>query len=80
MVSKTEKLLKKIKKKDRQRLLEIVSKLRNNEIQGLNIQKIKKSDFYRLRTRRFRIIFHYQKNKTFIDSIKLRNEKTYKRL
>ena len=77
-MDKIEKLLKKIKKQDRQRLLELVEKLTQGETKGLNIVKIKTTDFHRLRTGHFRIIFHYNQGETIIDSIKLRNKKTYK--
>lgn len=77
-MDKIEKLLRKISKQDRQRLLEITEKLIQGETKGLNIVKIKTTDFYRLRAGRFRIIFHYYQGETIIDSIKLRNKKTYK--
>ncbi len=76
-MDKIEKLLKKISQKDREKLLCIIEELLTGRKKGLNIQKIKNSDFYRLRFGRFRIIFHYE-GETIIDSIKLRNENTYK--
>ena len=75
-----EKLLRKIIRQDRQRLLDITEKLIHGEIKGLNIKKITNSDFYRLRSGRFRIIFHYEKKEVIIDSIKLRDKNTYRRL
>lgn len=75
-----EKLLRKISERDRQRLLEMVEKLIQGKIKGLNIKKITNSDFYRLRTGRFRIIFHYEKKEVVIDSIKLRDKNTYRGL
>ncbi len=77
-MDKIEKLLKKISKKDRERLLAIVELLLLNKINELDVKKIKDSDLYRLRSGRFRIIFHYDASEVVIDSIKLRNEKTYK--
>jgi mRNA-degrading endonuclease RelE of RelBE toxin-antitoxin system len=44
----------------------------------MDIKKIKGTDFLRLRKGRFRIIFHYNKNNVIIDSVKIRNENTYK--
>ena len=44
----------------------------------MNIIKIEDTDFFRLKKRKFRIIFHYNNKDIIIDSIKLRNEKTYK--
>ncbi|MBU1045683.1 type II toxin-antitoxin system RelE/ParE family toxin [Patescibacteria group bacterium] len=75
-----EKLLKKINKQDRQRLLGVTEKLIQGEEKGLNIRKVTDSDFYRLRSGRFRIIFHYDKKEIIIDSIKLRDKNTYRRL
>jgi len=75
-----EKLLKKINKQDRQKLLGVTEKLIQGEEKGLNIRKVTDSDFYRLRSGRFRIIFHYDKKEIIIDSIKLRDKNTYRRL
>ena len=79
-MDKIEKLLRKISKSDRDRLLQIINLLLEGKKAGLNIQKVKNTDFYRLRSGRFRIIFHLQgKNKEIvIDSVKLRNENTYR--
>ncbi|PJC02196.1 MAG: hypothetical protein CO073_00785 [Candidatus Komeilibacteria bacterium CG_4_9_14_0_8_um_filter_36_9] len=65
---------------DRVRLLEIVGKLLKNDVATLNIIKIKNTDFLRLRCGRFRIIFHQENKQIIVDSIKLRNENTYKDL
>lgn len=73
-----EKLFRKISKKDRCELLRLV----NDLLSGIKVnstQKLKNSDFYKVRKGNFRIIFHYDLNKNVvIDSIRLRNEKTYK--
>ena len=79
-MDKIEKLLRKISGQDRQKLLEVTEKLIRREVKGLSVKKITNSDFYRLRSGRFRIIFHYEKKEVIIDSIKLRNENTYRRL
>jgi mRNA-degrading endonuclease RelE of RelBE toxin-antitoxin system len=79
-MDKIEKLLRKISEKDRQRLLGIVEKLVKGEIKKLNIRKVTNSDFYRLRSGRFRIIFHYEVREIIVDSIKLKNETTYNEL
>ena len=80
-MDKIEKLFRKISKKDREALL-IISKALKNNPQSLSrhIIKVKESDFCRLRKRKFRIIFHHEGKKVIIDSIQLRDEKTYKRL
>ncbi|MEK7084078.1 MAG: hypothetical protein AAB932_02505 [Patescibacteria group bacterium] len=74
-----EKLLRKISENDRQRLLDLAERIEHGQIAGLRIVKIHGSDLYRVRSGRFRIIFHREKqSKTVvIDSIKLRNERTY---
>ncbi len=73
------KLFKKISKKDRDILRELVLLLQDSkERKKLSIKKLQNSDFYRVRKGRFRIIFHIEKKCVVIDSIKLRNENTYK--
>ena len=70
----------KICRKDRQRLLNIIEKLVIRDYKGLNIRKVVHTDFYRLRSGRFRIIFHKEKQEIIIDGIKLKNKSTYKNL
>ncbi len=77
-MDKIEKLLRKISKKQRENFLSIIEKLLNNNKKGLDIKKIKKTDFYRLRAGRFRIIYHKEDKEIVVDSIKLRDESTYK--
>jgi mRNA-degrading endonuclease RelE of RelBE toxin-antitoxin system len=76
------KLFKKISKKERKSLVSLVSLLSTNKgRKSLKASKLQGSDLYKLRKGRYRIIFHLDKNKkAVIDSIKLRNEKTYKKL
>ena len=47
---------------------------------NLKIIKIKNTDFFRVRFKQFRIIYHEENGEVIIDSIKLRNENTYKNL
>lgn len=79
-MEKIEKLFRKISKKDRVKLLALINKLLDrNKSTNLEMEKLKDSDFYKIRQGDFRIIFHYESdNEVIIDSIKLRNEKTYK--
>ena len=73
------KLFKKISKKDRESLRSLVLFLQDvKERKKLNIKKLQNSDLYRVRKGRFRIIFHIERKSVVIDSIKLRNENTYK--
>jgi len=74
-----EKLLRKISKKDRSTLLSLVEALLRKEHKGLVVKKLKGTDFYRVRKGSFRIIFHYSDSKdVIVDSIRLRNENTYR--
>ena len=79
-MDKIEKLFKKITKKERDELNNILAVLKKGETARLDIQKIKSSQYYRLRVMRFRIIFHYEDGEFKFDDIRLRNEKTYKNL
>lgn len=78
-MNKIEKLLIKINEKDRERLLKVLEYLIQGKKEKLDVKKIKNTDFYRSRNGRFRIIFHYENKEVVVDSIKLRNRKTYKR-
>lgn len=77
-MNEIEKLLRKISKKDRCRLLEIVKRLVGGD-KTLRFEKIKNTDFYRIRAGKFRIIFHKESVGYIIDGIKIRNESTYER-
>lgn len=75
-----EKLLRKVKKKDRERLLKAMEALRQGQIEGLKIKKLSGSRFYRVRIGDFRIIFSIddQRKTILIESVRLRNESAYK--
>ena len=77
-MDKIAKLLKKISPQDREALLALVQKLMAGD-KSLAVIKLKNSDFYRVRHGNFRIIFH-KAGGVVIDSIKLRNDNTYKNL
>jgi len=77
-MDKIEKLLRKISKKQREKLFSIIKKLLSKDKKGLDVKKIKGTEFYRLRSGRFRIIFHKENKEIIIDGIKLRDENTYK--
>ena len=72
-----EKLFRKISKKDRSFLISLTEQLLSGS-KELNIKKLEGNDFYRCRKGKFRIIFHYERDDIVIDSIRLRNERTYK--
>lgn len=77
-MDRIEKFFRKVSKKDNFLLEKLISSLLDGEIKDLDIKKLTDSDFYRLRKNRFRIIFHYEKKEIIIDSVKLRDDKTYK--
>ena len=77
-MDKIEKLFRKISKDEIQLLKELINNLILKKTEGMNIVKIEDTDFFRLKKRKFMIIFHYNNKDIIIDSIKLRNEKTYK--
>jgi mRNA-degrading endonuclease RelE of RelBE toxin-antitoxin system len=81
-MDRIEKLFRKILRKDRDVLQKTVSGLSiSSGWRKLKAVKLKNSDFYKLRKGRYRIIFHLDKDeRAIIDSVKLRNEKTYKNL
>jgi mRNA-degrading endonuclease RelE of RelBE toxin-antitoxin system len=74
-MDKIKKLLLKISKKNREGLLGLLELIINNS-KDLKIIKIKNTDFFRVRFKQFRIIFHKDDGEVVIDSIKLRNENT----
>ncbi len=76
-MDKLTKLFKKITPQDRKQLL-AYSKQLEIETTGFNVKKLKGSDFYRARKGRWRFIFHYEEGEIVIDSIRLRDEKTYR--
>lgn len=78
-MNKIEKLLRKISKKDRDALLKIVEEIIiGKDISHLKPIKLEGLELYRIRKGNFRIIFHKENNSIIIDSIRMRNENTYK--
>lgn len=77
-MDKIEKLFRKISKDEIRLLKELINNLILKKTEGMNIVKIEDTDFFRLKKRKFMIIFHYNNKDIIIDSIRLRNEKTYK--
>ncbi|HLD27356.1 MAG TPA: hypothetical protein VJB39_00715 [Patescibacteria group bacterium] len=79
-MDKIAKLLRKISKKDRFKLLHLLELLVSGNLKNPQVSKITNTDFFRLRSGNYRIIFHHQEKKIIIDGIKLRNKDTYKGL
>lgn len=78
-MNKIEKLLRKISKKDGNDLLCIVRQIIDSD-KDVKSVKIKNTDFFRVRHGQFRIIFHKDGDEIIIDSIRMRNDNTYKGL
>ena len=77
----TEKLFRKISKSERALLNKLSDELQIPALRKkMSVTKLEGSDFFRVRKGRFRIIFHFEKDEVIIDSIRLRNEKTYRDL
>ena len=70
-----EKLLKKVSKKDKLILLEIMLLVQKGEVTGI---KLKGKNLYRVRVGNYRIIYSTERNQVVIESIRRRNENTYK--
>lgn len=75
-----EKLLRKAKRKDRERLLEVMQDLQKGKLDGMHIKKLVGSSVYRIRVGNFRILFSIDSNtkQAIVESVRLRNEKTYR--
>lgn len=74
-----EKLFRKINKKDRIKIEEIVENLIAGKLESLDMRKVSGTEFYRIRYGRYRIIFKYEE-KIIIETIRFKDENTYKNL
>ena len=79
-MDKIEKLLRKLSSKDRARLLATIGLLAENNLVGLDIKKLRASEFYRLRCGQYRILFKKEGKENVVYEIKLRNDNTYKKI
>jgi len=73
-----EKLLRKVHPHDKIVLLAILHTLRQGKLEDLRVEKMSSSDFYKVRKGNFRFVFHYESSAIVVDTVKLRNEKTYR--
>lgn len=73
-----EKLLRKVHPHDKIVLLATLHALRRGELEGLRAEKMSGSSFYKMRKGNFRFVFHYESSAIVVDTVKLRNEKTYR--
>ena len=73
-----EKLLRRVSPHDKVVLVEALRALRNGELEKFRVGKMSGSDFYKTRKGNFRLVFHYENNFVIVDTVRLRNEKTYR--
>lgn len=79
-MNKIEKLFRKISKKEGLLLKEVIESIECRD-KNLTIKKLSGNDFYRVRKRMFRIIFHHSPSEeVVIDSVRIKEENTYKNL
>ena len=80
-MDKIKKALKRLSAKERLKVKQLLTKLKNNETKGLDIKKLKdRHDIFRLRSGDLRIIYRVKNNQLNILSIERRNERTYKNM
>ncbi len=78
-MDKNEKLLRKLSKKDRERITVAVALIHTNNLEVLDLKKLSgTSDIYRVRVGKFRIKFQVYPNHNEILEIVRRSEKTYR--
>ena len=79
-MDRIQKLFSRLSPKERLQLQSFIDDLlESGSFRDAHAKKLKGSDLFRARKGRFRILFHYDQSRTMIiDSIKIRNESTYK--
>jgi mRNA interferase RelE/StbE len=79
-MDKLMKLLRKVSRKDRERLLAALEALEKGELNTLSIKKLSNSPFFRVRVGDFRIVFllDEQTKTVVIESVRKRDEETYR--
>lgn len=79
-MDKIKKLFKKLSKIEKEGIISVLSLLASNDLVGLNIKKIVGTDYWRVRSGRYRILFKKENDDNIVYEIRLRNEGTYKNL
>ncbi|MEK7528645.1 MAG: type II toxin-antitoxin system RelE/ParE family toxin [Patescibacteria group bacterium] len=78
MVDTIKKLLKKISRKDRERISAIKESILNRKFENLDIKKLSgHKDLYRVRVGKYRLIFFDNGKDLYICAIRRRNDVTY---
>ncbi len=79
MVDKIRKVLKKLTKKEREAVRDILEKINKNNFKGLDLKKLKgRDDIFRVRKGKIRIIFRKVNKSIFVLSIEKRSDKIYR--
>ena len=74
-----DKTLQKLSSKERGRIKQTISRIKQNDLAGLNIKKLKgQKDIFRVRKGNVRIMYRWLENKLIILAVERRSEKTYK--
>ena len=73
-----EKLLRRVPPRDKIVLVEVLRLLQQGETKTFRIEKLSGSDFYKTRKGHFRFVLHYEGSAIIVDTIRFRNEKTYR--
>jgi mRNA-degrading endonuclease RelE of RelBE toxin-antitoxin system len=78
-MDKIKKALKKLTAKEREQIKNILVKLDQGDLKGLDIKKLKgREDIYRVRKGSLRMIFRQDNQKIFLLTIERRSGKTYR--
>lgn len=79
-MDKIKKLFNKLSKIEKEGIISVLSLLVSNDLVGLDIKKIVGTDYWRVRSGRYRILFKKENDENIVYEIRLRNENTYKNL
>ncbi len=79
-MDRIDKALNKLRPKEKKEIKNILSKVKKEELQGLDLKKLKaRDDIYRVRKGGIRIIFYKKKGSIRILGVERKRSKTYKR-
>lgn len=79
-MDKIAKILEKLSKKEKEAIKEILLVLRNGNLGGFDVKKLKgREDIFRIRKGNIRIIFKFKNKEVFLLSIERRSDNTYKK-
>lgn len=79
-MDKTEKALKKLNRKEKESVKQILTQLATGILNGLDVKKLKgRKDVFRIRKGKLRIMYRIAEKKIFILAIERRSDTTYDR-